>query len=123
MKGFLARSCLLIDWSPRPEQVLTLADLARRDNQTSGTGAPLSWVSSRVTDKPGNGSFTAQGRPSVLRRNEGLAVLDYWFRSATIGSTPAARRAGTSDASSAAKASVSTASASMIGFHGVTPNS
>ena len=74
-------------------------------------------------DKLGNGSFTAHGHLSVLRRNEGLADLDYWFRNATIGSTPAARRAGTTDASSAAKASVSTASASMIGFQGVTPNS
>lgn len=40
------------------------------------------------------------------------------FRNATIGSTPAARRAGIADASSAARPSISAASASMIGSHG-----
>jgi hypothetical protein len=44
------------------------------------------------------------------------------FRRATMGSTPAARCAGTTDARRAAEASTSTATMSMIGFHGVTPN-
>lgn len=52
-----------------------------------------------------------------------LGFPGHSFRSATTGSTPAARRAGISDASSAAKASIKTASASLTGFHGLTPNS
>src|SRR3954470_16260880 len=40
--------------------------------------------------------------------HHGYDDIDHSFRSATMGSTPAARRAGTSDASSAAKASVRT---------------
>ena|SRR5437763_4905208 len=48
---------------------------------------------------------------------------DYSFRSATIGSTPAARRAGITDASTAAIASNNVANTSMTGSQGFTPNS
>jgi hypothetical protein len=47
----------------------------------------------------------------------------YSFRSATMGSTPAARHAGITDASTAANASSSVANTSMTGSHGFTPNS
>jgi hypothetical protein len=49
--------------------------------------------------------------------------IDYSLRSATIGSTLAARRAGIRDAKTAVKASSSVADVSMIGSHGLTPNS
>jgi hypothetical protein len=49
--------------------------------------------------------------------------VDYSFRSATIGSTPAARRAGMTDASNAASASSSVAIDSITGSQGLTPNS
>jgi hypothetical protein len=52
-----------------------------------------------------------------------VAIPDHPFRNATIGSTPAARRAGMADASSAAKPSISAANASMTGSHGLTPKS
>jgi AraC-like DNA-binding protein len=45
------------------------------------------------------------------------------FRSATIGSTPAARVAGITDANSAATHSSTIANVSMTGSHGLTPNS
>jgi hypothetical protein len=50
-------------------------------------------------------------------------VPDYSLRRATIGSTPAARRAGITDASRAASASSSVATASITGSQGLTPNS
>ena len=50
-------------------------------------------------------------------------MFDHSFRSAVIGSTPAARRAGIAVASSAAMPSISDASASMPGSQGFTPNS
>ncbi len=52
-----------------------------------------------------------------------LAFSGHSFRSATMGSTPAARRAGIADASSAARPSIRAASASITGSHGLTPNS
>jgi hypothetical protein len=78
-------------------------------------------------------SFLARGfpLPFVLTAHKGIItadaewndrISDYVFRSATIGCTPAARRAGIADASSAAKLSTSTATASIIGSHGLTPN-
>jgi len=45
------------------------------------------------------------------------------FRKATIGSTPAARRAGITDASSPARPSNSVADVSIMGSHGFTPKS
>lgn len=50
-------------------------------------------------------------------------ILDHPFRSATIGSTPAARRAGIADASSAATPSISAANRSMTGSQNLTPKS
>jgi hypothetical protein len=52
----------------------------------------------------------------------GAAIPDYSFRSATIGCTPAARRAGINDASSAARANSSVATVSITGSQGLTPN-
>jgi len=49
--------------------------------------------------------------------------IDYSLRSATIGSTLAARRAGTNDANIAVRARSRVAEVSMIGSHGLTPNS
>jgi hypothetical protein len=46
----------------------------------------------------------------------------YSFRSATIGSTPAAREAGITEANSAATQSSNVASASLTGSQGLTPN-
>ena len=46
---------------------------------------------------------------------------DYSLRSATIGSTLAARRAGINDAEAATPSST-VASVSMTGSHGLTPN-
>ena len=63
-----------------------------------------------------------QQRRSTLQETRKLAARDHAFRSATIGSTRAARRAGIADASSATRPSISTATASMIGSHGLTPN-
>jgi hypothetical protein len=53
----------------------------------------------------------------------GDANFAYSLRNATIGSTPAARRAGINDASSAAMPSRSVADASITGSHGLTPYS
>ena len=58
-----------------------------------------------------------------LNKYPSHVVSDHSFRKATIGSTPAARRAGIADASSAARPSRSVVSVSMIGSHGLTPNS
>jgi hypothetical protein len=52
-----------------------------------------------------------------------LPPPDHPFLNATIGSTPAARRAGIADASSAARPSISAASANITGSHGFTPKS
>ena len=52
----------------------------------------------------------------------GYRYQDYSFLRATIGSTPAARRAGITDARTAANASSSVAKMSMIGSQGFTPN-
>jgi hypothetical protein len=46
---------------------------------------------------------------------------DYSLRSATIGSTPAARRTGATDANSAARASSIEAPTSITGSYGCTP--
>jgi hypothetical protein len=68
--------------------------------------------------------FERFGNSRELRsRHRQCLSTDYSFRSATIGSTPAARRAGITDASTAANASSSVANTSMTGSHGFTPNS
>jgi len=69
-----------------------------------------------------NAGDEAYGKVTNIERMR-RCFSDHSLRRATMGSTPAARRAGTTDASSAAKVSDSTANASMMGFHGVTPNS
>src|SRR5579885_2350050 len=51
----------------------------------------------------------------------GERFRDHAFRKATIGSTPAARRAGIADANIAARPSTNTARASITGSHGFTP--
>jgi predicted nucleic acid-binding protein len=66
--------------------------------------------------------------PKTLVEREALPyeaafLADYSFRSATIGCTPAARRAGINDASSAARASSSVADVSITGSQGFTPYS
>jgi len=60
--------------------------------------------------------------PAVPQNSE-FPRIHHSFLSASIGSTPAARHAGTADATSAASTSISAANASMIGSHGLTPNS
>jgi hypothetical protein len=80
----------------------------------------VSHVSSR--NSPMESLENWQQRRSTLRETRKLAARDHAFRSATIGSTRAARRAGIADASSATRPSISTATASMIGSHGLTPN-
>jgi hypothetical protein len=59
--------------------------------------------------------------PDHRRNKNPICIPDHPFRNATIGSTPAARRAGITDASSAATPSINAANASMIGSHGLTP--
>ena len=80
-----------------------------------------------LSDDFGNGDLTyrplRQGLNGFCPIRTHRFFSDHSFRSATMGSTPAARRAGITDASSAAKSSISAASASMKGFHGLTPNS
>jgi hypothetical protein len=90
------------------------------------TGNDLSsLIDDRLTQFP---SCRQPGNELVYHSNVSVLIersdaSDHSFRRATMGSTLAARRAGTADASSAAKASVSTASVSMTGSHGFTPKS
>jgi hypothetical protein len=64
--------------------------------------------------------FNNQERELNIRSGQ---RIDYSLRNATIGSTLAARRAGINDANTAVKASSTVAKVSMIGSHGLTPNS
>jgi hypothetical protein len=60
---------------------------------------------------------------SSSRRSDPGSTVDYSLRSACIGSTPAALRAGSHAATNAAVASRSAAAPSSAGFQGFTPTS
>ena len=65
---------------------------------------------------------SAKRESRKIKQISRAVVSAHALRSATIGSTPAARRAGTTVATSAATASNTVAAASMAGSHGCTPN-
>jgi len=79
-----------------------------------------------VADDPLGGKTTGRvGRfpARCSKPKAGLCVTCYSVRSATIGSTPAARHAGIAEATSAATPSSNAATAIMTGSHGCTPKS
>jgi len=116
--------------------IFILRDLRCAASRSGGGLVPSSWSSSPCRSTlPVEAAYVARaglhssGEPpgllgaKVRHCSSFLACIPHSFLSATIGSTPAARRAGTTDATTAARMSSPVATASMTGFHGSTPKS